>query len=200
LLPLYAQYSTTTTKSSFEDIDDALKKLNYNPSIKKIYRFYKDENFNLAIVHSIKNSLSTKEYAKYDLVFSAHSLPKKIIKNGDTYQIEIEEHIDILKNLLLRDEVKFNEIHLAYQSKLGPVEWLEPSLEDKLKTISNKNVLIYPISFTLDNSETDLELDIEYKELANKLGFCNYKVVKCLNDDNLFTKAIISLTRPLSLL
>ena len=78
---------------------------------------------------------------------------------------------------------------MAYQSRLGPMEWLRPYLEDKLKEIKSK-VIIVPISFTVDNSETQYELDMEYLEVAHKLGIKDYRVAKAPNHHRFFMDAI----------
>ena len=80
----------------------------------------------------------------------------------------------------------FKGIHLAYQSKVGPMRWLEPSLETTLKGLVGEKVIVYPLSFTIDNSETDLELAIEYKELAQSIGLRDYRVCQVQNDSDLF--------------
>ncbi len=190
LLPLYPHYSTTTTKSSLEDFINTAKKLNFEADISSVKRFYKEKLYNEAILQRIIETLKKDNAKKFDLIFSAHSLPQKIIDSGDSYQKEIVENIEILKALLDKKGIKFNKIHLAYQSKLGPVKWLSPSLEEKLKEIANKNVIIYPISFILDNSETEYELNIEYKELSKKLCFNDYRVSKCINDSDIFVTFI----------
>ncbi len=148
IIPLYPQYSTTTTKSSLEDLKESLEKLDYKPKLNIVQNFYKEEFFLDAVIKKIKETLGSFDSKEFDLIFSAHSLPKKIVKAGDPYQKQIEENVELLKARGLG----FKNIHLAYQSKLGPVEWLTPSLEDKLKEIDNKNVIIYPLSFILDNS------------------------------------------------
>ena len=183
-IPLYPQYSTTTTKSSVEDLEKALKKLSWDVKVKVIERFYKKDFYLDVIVDDIKSTLKDKDTKEFDLIFSAHSLPQKIVDQGDPYQKEVEEQVALLKKKL--KDMKFKNIYLAYQSKLGPVKWLEPSLEDKLHSLENKNVVIYPISFVLDNSETEFELSIEYDEVAKKLGFENYIVVPCINSNKKF--------------
>ncbi len=92
--------------------------------------------------------------------------------------------------MMQKENMNFKNIHLAYQSKVGPMKWLEPSLEDKLKNIQNKNVIIFPIAFTIDNSETDFELSVEYKEIADELGFKNYRVARCPNESDMFVEAL----------
>ncbi len=186
LIPLYPHFSTTTTKSSLEDFINTAKKLNFTANIQFIERFYKEKPYNDAIIQRILETLGNEKAEKFDLIFSAHSLPQKIVDNGDSYQQEIIENVNILKKLLKQENIIFNKIHLAYQSKLGPVKWLTPSLEEKLKKIKNKNVIIYPISFILDNSETEFELDIQYANLSKKLDFNDYKVSKCINDSDIF--------------
>ena len=89
--------------------------------------------------------------------------------------------------------MNFHDTHLAYQSKVGPMAWLKPSLDDTLKSIRNRGVIIFPIAFTIDNSETDFELNIEYREIAQELGFKEYKVCQCPNDSDLFVDALIQI-------
>ncbi len=193
VIPLYPQYSTTTTKSSLEDLYSALDKANYAPNMHIITRFYKNNLYNKAIIEQIKKSLKDDKANDFDLIFSAHSLPQKIIDSGDPYQKEVIENVNILHDMLDSEGLNFKNIHLAYQSKLGPLKWLSPSLDEKLQELRNKRVIIYPISFILDNSETDFELSIEYKELADELGFEDYRVAKCLNESQYFIDAIKSL-------
>lgn len=190
LLPLYPHYSTTTTKSSVEDFMDVAKALGYKGNIQIIERFYENEAYNRLLVKKIKEVLGENDPSSMELIFSAHSLPQKIIAKGDPYQKEITLHVGLIENLLKEENLHFKAIHLAYQSKLGPVKWLEPSLEDTLKSLSNKNALIVPISFTIDNSETEFELSQEYAEVAHHLGFKRYLVAKCPNDDDAFVECI----------
>lgn len=188
ILPLYPQYSTTTTKSSLEDFEEALESLH----VKTLHvdRFYENRLYNELIIEKIEDQLANKKAEDFELIFSAHSLPQKIVDNGDPYQKEILSHVEILKDILKEKNIVFKDIHVAYQSKLGPVKWLDPSLEDKLKSLTCKKVIISPLSFTIDNSETEFELSIEYKEVADELGFEEYLVAKCPNDSDKFVKAI----------
>ena len=188
LLPLYPHYSTTTTKSSLEDFYNTAKGLGFHARFHDIANFYENSPFNEAIVQQIVQSVDNTH--EYELIFSAHSLPQKIIDRGDPYLQEIQDHVKILSNLL---GTKFSSYHLAFQSKLGPVKWLEPSLEEKLKEMKGKKVLVYPLSFVLDNSETEFELHIEYKEIAKSLGVQEYRVVPCLNDSDAFVEALIDI-------
>jgi len=185
LFPLYPQYSTTTTLSSFENVIEKVFELNWsNVSICTIKPYFNDNKFLQITSNSILNSI--KNQKNTNLIFSAHSLPQKIIDSGDPYLEQIEQQIKLLSKMLQ----KFKSIHLAFQSKLGPIKWLEPSLETKLEEFKNEEVAIYPISFTIDNVETDFELNIEYREIAENIGIKKYSVIKALNDSEEFVKFI----------
>ncbi|MDD2640093.1 MAG: ferrochelatase [Arcobacteraceae bacterium] len=185
LLPLYPQYSTTTTKSSVEDFEAIAKEAF---SIRVIEPFYKNDTYNSAIIDEICSKVDNPH--EYNLIFSAHGLPQKIVNVGDPYEKQVNEHVEILKNKFLDLNVQFQSVNLAYQSKVGPLKWLEPSLESSLEQFENKKVLIYPIAFIIDNSETHYELGIEYKEVAHDLKIKEYKVCSCVNDSEKFIKAI----------
>ena len=190
LIPLYPQYSTTTTKSSIEDFEAAYAKVGGNAKIFKRGNFYRTHAYNQVILKRIQEALGDDEAGEFEIVFSAHGLPQKIVKAGDPYQKQIERHVELLKEELVKNDLVFRGVHLAYQSKVGPMKWLEPSLEDKLKSLSSKKVLIFPIAFTIDNSETDYELGVEYAHIAKELGFEEYKVARCPNDHKLFVETL----------
>ncbi len=189
LIPLYPHYSTTTTKSSLEDFYLNAKEFKLN----HIEKFYENKNFNRVLIKKIKDELKEKDSNEYNLIFSVHSLPQKIIDRGDPYQKEILSHVELLKKELKNQNLNFKSISLAYQSKLGPVKWLKPSLEEKLKSFKKGKVIISPISFTIDNSETEFELNIEYNEIAKELKITDYLVAKCPNDDDDFVNVLISI-------
>ncbi len=182
LFPLYPHFSTTTTLSSFDDVNGIKSK--------KIERFYKDKKFNEAVIEKIKESLKEWNDKEVNLIFSAHGLPQKIVDAGDSYEKEINEHVEILSQMLKEKEFNFKSINLAYQSKVGPMKWLEPSLDETLKKFKNQKVLVYPISFIIDNSETDLELAIEYAHQAKELNI-DYRVSKVLNDSDKFVDFLV---------
>ncbi|WP_294965549.1 ferrochelatase [Sulfurimonas sp.] len=190
LIPLYPQYSTTTTKSSLEDFEESYHDMGQDAILVETKHFFESETYNKAIIQRIKEQLRDASYEEFDIIFSAHGLPQKIIDAGDVYQRHVEKHVGILKKMLLDEKMNFHETHLAYQSKVGPMQWLKPSLEDKLKTVRNRRVVVFPIAFTIDNSETDFELDIEYREIAEELGFKEYRVCRCPNDSDLFVDTL----------
>jgi protoporphyrin/coproporphyrin ferrochelatase len=187
MLPLYPQYSTTTTKSSVEDFIDYLP-YTFGKNIRYIETFYKNDKFNECVINEIISNVENA--SEYNLIFSAHGLPQKIVDAGDPYEIQMNEHVKILSEKLKEKNINFKSINLAYQSKVGPLKWLDPSLEDMLKNFKEQKVIIYPIAFIVDNSETDFELDIEYREIAHEMGISEYKVCRCVNDSDAFVEAI----------
>ncbi len=192
-LPLYPHYSTTTTLSSYDDLDEAARALGIKEKIVTVTSYYGDPLYNQAIVARIKEALGEGDPAKYDVVFSAHGLPQKVIDQGDLYQKHIRLNLFYARKALLEAGLVFRKTHLAYQSRLGPMAWIRPYLEDKLATLEGRHVIIYPLAFTVDNSETECELAIEYAEKAQQLGLASYTVTKAPNDHPLFVATLISL-------
>jgi len=194
-IPMYPHYSSTTTKSSIEDLLKEAKKYGIEKQIKTIDSYYDDELYNKAIVQRIKESLGDDTSEDFTLIFSAHGLTQRVIDKGDLYQKHILANVEAAKEELAAQGIKFKSIEVAYQSRLGPMEWLRPYLEDKLAEVvkTNKKVLIYPTSFTVDNSETQGELDIEYREVAQELGFEDYRVAKAPNNHPLFLECLQNL-------
>lgn len=191
LFPMYPQYSTTTTLSSFEDIEQRCAVLGYAPKITLIEPYYDDYDYIKASYEKIMEAMKDKDTTEYDLLLSAHGLPVSIIKNGDPYEKQVESNVSALKIYLNERGVRFNTIKLVYQSKVGNATWLEPSLVDVLRNPRNRKVLIYPLAFTIDNSETVFELDIESRERAEKIKYDDFVVAKCFNDDDAFVDLIV---------
>lgn len=194
LLPLYPQHSTTTTASSVEDFVLAMDRQHCDAKTTIIKSFYENEYLNDGMVETIQDTLGRDDSTKIDLIFSAHGLPQKIVDKGDLYQKQVEEHIKLLKTKLQSKGIIFNSMTLAYQSKVGPMQWIEPSLDQSLAVLkSGKRVMIYPIAFMIDNSETEYELQVEYEEVAKEMGYEYYKVVPALNDHPMLVRAIADL-------
>ena len=122
LIPLYPQYSTTTTKSSLEDFEVCYHNKGADALLVEIKHFFENEKYNRAILERIKESMYDAKYRDFDIIFSAHGLPKKIVDAGDVYEKHINRHVRILKEMMLREGIDFHEVHLAYQSKIGRME------------------------------------------------------------------------------
>ncbi len=182
LLPLYPHFSLTTTQSSLDDVFKAAKKLKIQKDkFFTVKKFYENRTYNRTVVARIKEALNKDNPQDFELVFSAHGLPKKIIDKGDPYMKHIKQNVFFARKELQKEGLDFFKTHLAYQSRVGKMEWIKPYLEDKLKSLKKRRVIIYPIAFLIDNSETEFELDVEYREIAKELGFEDYRVAKAPN-------------------
>lgn len=191
LFSMYPQYSTTTTLSSFNEVYRSLEILDYKPTIKLVERFYKNNTFNECIATEIEQKMQGKDPNEFTLIFSAHGLPQSIIDKGDSYQEECEEHRNILKKILRTRGMKFDEVLLTYQSKVGPLKWIGPDTYKIVQSRRDKKVIIYPLSFTIDNSETLYELCIQYAKLAQNSGVRDYIVCECPNVSDIFVQMIL---------
>ncbi len=190
LIPLYPQYSSTTTKSSLDDFEETANKMGWFPILVEIKHFFTNNTYNMCLLSLIKDSLGEEDPHEFELIFSAHGLPQKIVDDGDPYQRQVSAHVELLKDKLYSEGIYFRGVHLAYQSKVGPMKWLEPSLESMLKSLHKKKVIIVPIAFTVDNSETDFELAVEYAEIAHHMGYTDYRVCRCPNNHPLFVQTL----------
>lgn len=179
LLPLYPQYSRTTTGSSIDDW-----KRHSKINAKEIRNFPTLSGFVSAAVRSIINEWDRLENPqKVRVLFSAHGLPQKIIDDGDPYEREVIESANAIKAIL----PPHFETVVCYQSKVGPLKWLGPSTEDEIIRAARDKIgiILYPIAFVSNHIETLVELDFEYKELAHKLGvpfFGRGDTVNCDSD------------------
>lgn len=191
LFSMYPHYSNTTTLSSVREFMRCIKELDYKADISIVENYPTDNGFIQSCIERIKEH--NIDYSDYVLLLSAHSIPKQMVDSGDPYKDEIEKSANFLKDELLKQGINFKEIVVCYQSKIGPIKWLEPYTVDVIKKYRNCNIMIYPLAFSIDNSETCYELDIENREMANKLDIKNYIVCKCPNDSITFANAIIDL-------
>jgi ferrochelatase len=181
-IPLYPQFSYTTTHSAVEQIKERFKTI----KTKFIGCFYSSKQFIDGQVELIQQALKEVDKSKTTILFSAHSLPKKIIINGDPYQHQIEETVALIMKQI--DGVNYK---ITYQSKVGPVEWIGPNTEDVIIDLANKKeqIVIVPISFVSEHSETLVELDIDYAKLAANTKYVrvpalrtNKKFIACLKE------------------
>lgn len=193
LFSMYPQFSSATIQSSLIDTHNALKSLAYKPRVSVIEHFSTHTPFYELVVDSIERTLGGENAEDFVLILSAHSLPQSVVDKGDPYVSHCEEGKQIITQILQERGIKFSDIKLAYQSKVGPMRWLSPFTSDTIAKHAHKKILIYPLAFTIDNSETDYELSIEYRELAERLGVEDYRVCPCMNDAHEFAKMIISL-------
>lgn len=189
LLPLYPQFSLSTTGSSLNEWNRHYK--SSKDKLVIINDYYQNEKYIDAINERIDQSLGEfNDNAKeVHFLFSAHGIPVSYIKKGDPYQKQIEETV----HLVMSKRTFSNSFSLAYQSKVGPMKWLEPSTESEIVRLINegkKNLLVIPIAFVSDHIETLYELDIEYRKIAEENGAQKYVVMKGLNNSEKFIQAL----------
>jgi ferrochelatase len=207
MLPLYPQFSTATTESSFDDFISEIKKQKVDSKIKKICCYPTNIKFIQSHAQLIKkfiNEVKYNNHKKYRLLFSAHGLPEKIINKGDPYVFQINSSCKAIIAQILSDEDFAKEkidFAVCFQSKVGPLKWTTPSLDDEITRAGNDKVgiIIVPIAFTSDHSETLVELDIEYKETAEEYKLPFYYRVKALNSDGYFIESLVDICKNISL-
>jgi len=192
LLPLYPQYSASTSGSSIKEWNDLCKKENYRVKTKTICCYPTESNFLNSHASLIKKIIKNLENKNFKLLFSAHGLPKNKIKKGDPYQWQIEQTVQGIMSKLIYE--KPDHI-ISYQSRVGPLKWIGPSTDDVIIKYSKekKGIVIVPIAFVSEHSETLVELDIEYKKLAEKNGCSFYKRVPALGIEENFIKGLTEL-------
>ena len=192
LFPMYPHYSTTTTRSSVEDVEAQCDLLDYHPVVKVLEPYYAHSDYIQIQVSQIKEALGDADAGDYELLLSAHGLPLSIIHAGDPYEKQVEVNAALIRYALAQEDIYFKSTRLVYQSKVGSAAWLEPNLVDVLRKPQHFKVLVCPLAFTVDNSETVFELDIEHREIAEKIGYEAYRVAPCPNDSNAFVEYIVA--------
>jgi protoporphyrin/coproporphyrin ferrochelatase len=168
LMPLYPQFSTTTTASSLKSWKDADGPAGVAvccyPDTPKFIRAHADK--------LIEAWRAAGQPSNVRLLLSAHGLPEIVVKSGDPYQWQVERTAAALKPLLPSDW----DIEICYQSRVGPLRWIGPATEDAVHkaAVDGKAILVSPIAFVSEHIETLVELDMEYRHVAEKAGARTY--------------------------
>jgi ferrochelatase len=179
LLPLYPQYSTTTTRSSFQAWLKACDKIGLHKPFRLICCYPSEHGFISASAEKIR---AVYDRAKVEtgkaprLLLSAHGLPERIVKDGDPYQKQCEQSA---ADIAAATGIENLDWQICYQSRVGPQKWLGPSTEEALEKAAHDHVpvVILPHAFTQEHVETLVEIDIEYREMAEEMGLHHfYKV------------------------
>lgn len=191
-LPLYPQYSFTTTKSALDQTRAAVKRYASSAVFHEIHSYPTHPLFIKAHIDRIKEAYQGDDVY---LLFSAHSIPEKLVtKNGDPYRDQMEGTV-----YRIVDALKWKGAwSLAWQSRLGPVKWLEPSTVDVIRDLGKKGIkkiLIVPVAFVTDHIETLHEIDREMKEDAARVGIKEFYRAKGLNAHPLFIEALAELAK-----
>jgi len=168
LLPLYPQFSTTTSFSSLQNWNDAAKKYGLKLPTAEVCCYPADPGFIAASAELIREELK-KAPEKTRVLFSAHGLPERIIRRGDPYQKQCEQTAEaIVKELNLPEP----DWRLCYQSRVGRMPWIGPSINQTLEDAARDKVavIVYPLAFVSEHVETLVEIDIEYRQRARQMG------------------------------
>ena len=195
LLPLYPQFSTTTVASSLAAWRAASKAAGIVAQTQAVCCYPRADGLIEAHAALIEPLLkAAAEAGKPRLLFSAHGLPKRVVARGDPYQWQIEETARHLVARLGRDDLDWT---VCYQSKVGPLAWLEPSTVDELDRAGRDRVpvVLVPIAFVSEHSETLVELDVTYREHARAAGVPVYHRVPALGTHPSFIAALAGLVR-----
>ncbi len=196
LLPLYPQFSTTTTGSSLLAWRDAAARAGLAAPTTALCCYYADRGFaeaTAAEVHRAYDDACAAGPAPR-VLFSAHGLPEVIVKAGDPYQHQVERTVAAVVRALGIPGLDWT---VCYQSKATPQRWLKPSTDDEVRRagVDGKPVLVVPIAFVSEHSETLVELDVEYRELAHQAGVPAYYRAPAQNSDPGFIAALAELAR-----
>jgi len=188
LLPLYPQYSCTTTGSSLNEWN---RRFHQNGApVHVVTDFYRHESYLDALAETIDGTLERfEDPSRPELIFSAHGVPVAVVERGDPYQRQIEETV-----ALVTERGGWRNHHrLCYQSKVGTSRWLQPTLRGMLRQVAEQGieeVCVVPISFVSDHVETLGEIDHEARELAARLGIRRFEMTPGLNDSPTFIRAL----------
>ena len=189
LLPLYPQYSTTTTGSSFKAWKEASS---FTVPSSEIESYPTDPGFIAASVELVRQGLAEAGAGKKRVLFSAHGLPEKIIKAGDPYQRHVEQTAKAIA-----DAIGDLDSTVCYQSRVGPLKWIGPPTEQEIERAGRDgvNVVLYPLSFVSEHSETLVELDMDYRQLASEAGVAKYVRVPTVGTHPKFIDGLATLVR-----
>ena len=196
LLPLYPQYSKTTTGSSLNDWTRQWAAIGATPPPTQVVReFYNHPLYLDSVVKKINEGLSRLIHrSEVHLVFSAHGVPVSVIEGGDPYQAQIEA----TTRLVMERGAWANPHRLCYQSRVSPGRWLEPSLSQTIRDLAGagaRNLLVIPISFVSDHVETLAEINLEARALARSVAVEQFELMPALNDSPTFIRALADLVR-----
>lgn len=195
LLPLYPQYSTTTTASSFKEWEEVAAAAGLVVPTARVCCYPTQVHFIAAHINLLREAYwKASEDAKPRVLFSAHGLPEKIVAEGDPYQKQVEATVRAITTVFSMPDMDYS---VCYQSKVGPLKWIGPSTEDEIRRAGEEKVplVVVPVAFVSEHSETLVELDVDYKELAEEHGVPSYVRVPALGMEPLFIEALAALAQ-----
>jgi len=193
LLPLYPQFSTTTTASSLKAWQDEARRQSLTSPTREVPPYPTEPGFIAALAGLIDKELAALQQPTR-LLLSAHGLPLKIVRKGDPYPQQVEATAKAVIDAL---QHKPAEWRVCYQSRVGPLAWLGPSTEAEIRHArqDGMGVVIAPISFVSEHSETLVELDRDYRRLAERSGVPFYRRAPAVGTDPRFIAGLARLVR-----
>ncbi len=182
-LPLYPQYSYSTTRSSLNELKRAMRAMRYAPELRVVEDYCEDPLYLDALVALTRTHLRSFGTPAKDvhLIFSAHGLPLRYIERGDPYLEQVRRTVAAATARLEHP----GPVHLSFQSRLGPAKWLAPATEQLIEELARKGaraVCIVPVAFVSEHVETLNEIDIQYAAVAARAGIAEFRrvcAVKC---------------------
>jgi ferrochelatase len=195
LLPLYPQFSTTTTESSLKDWARAAKAVGLKAPSFTVQQYPVEAGFVEAYAKLLRSILSgLKSQQPLQVLFSAHGLPEKIVLAGDPYPEQIAQSCAAIARAANLGE---RDWRLSYQSRVGPMKWIGPSTEEEIRRAGaeGRGLVVLPVAFVSEHSETLVELDIEYAQLAREVGVPLYVRVATVQTEPEFIEGLASLVR-----
>ncbi len=190
LLPLYPQYSTTTTKSSIREWETEAKRRYITIDTHSVLSYETNDKFINAYAQLLTDTYRhASKFGKPIILFSAHGIPLNRVENGDPYEKHVTASVDRIIEETAISEVEYE---VCYQSKVGPLKWLAPATNVLIEKYSKDNrvIIVLPVSFVSEHSETLVELDIQYRDLAKKHGAKAYFRVPTIGTHPLYIECL----------
>jgi ferrochelatase len=194
---LYPQWCSATTQSALEDVRRANAALAQPLPLAEVDRYPEEPQYLDALASTVRSALlkfAPEERSAVHVLFSAHGVPVSIIKKGDPYEREVHATVAGVRARLPAEQ----PWSLSYQSKVGPVKWLEPATADHLPALAQqgvKKIVVVPVAFVSDHIETLHEQNILLRGAAAQAGIERYEVCRAINDCPLFAQALAGLVR-----
>jgi ferrochelatase len=198
VLPLFPQFSTTTTGTCLQEVRDALGRLRWSPLTHEVNNWPDHAGYVALLRRTVDEAVGRAERDRDEaaepihILFSAHSLPLKIVERGDTYPQDVRRTVEAVAAGLV------HTWSLCYQSRNGKMPWLQPYTEDALTRLGRegvRRVVVVPVSFVSDHIETLYELDMLYREHALKVGVTHYYRARAFNGDPAFPAVLRSILK-----
>lgn len=194
-LPLYPQYSTTTTASSFKEWRKWSKRVGVKANTSFLCCYPTGKGFINAYTElTLPLYEQARAHGKPRILFSAHGLPEKVVKDGDPYQWQVEHTVEKIITAMGNEHIDYS---VCYQSRVGPLKWIGPSTDEEIIRAGKDGVplVVVPVSFVSEHSETLVELDVEYAKLAQESGVPYYARVPAVGTHSGFIAALAKICR-----